>query len=278
MLPLVAAFLLSAAAAAPMPTAAQCHRLPEAPARRLPFRTGERLEYAVDLLGGIQVGTVTLDLLPPVRRGAALTLPARAHALGSEFFSRFGKIDSLAVSYLRPRDLHPASYREDFFASGGRYWTEVTFPDVGPGAVRVRMGNPRGSGERRFASAADALDTVGVFYLLRALPLKVGEALCFDAYGARRLWRVWGTVAAREPIETPAGSFQALRLDGEAARVDAPAERRRLRFWISDDPRRLPVAAMGELDIGPVRALLTAATTAAPAPRPRRPASAGSGR
>ena len=276
--PAVALLLAAAAAEEPIPAVSRCRALPELPARRLPFRTGERLEYSVDLLGGVPAGRVTLDLLAPVRRFGALTLPARAHALGSEFFQRFGKVDSLGVSYLRPRNLHPASYREDFLGPGGKYWTEVGFPELGPGRVRVRFGNPGGGGEKSLFSAPDALDDVGVFYLLRTLPLKVGESLCFDVYGARHLWRVWGVVAAREAIDTPAGHFMALRLDGQAARVDSPARRKRLRLWISDDPRRLPVAAMGELDLGPVRALLTSATTAATGPPPAPRACAGSAR
>jgi len=44
---------------------------------------------------------------------------------------------------------------------------------------------------------------------------------------------------------------------GTAARIDNPKFQRSLHVWISDDARRLPVGAMGGIDLGPVRATLT---------------------
>ena len=260
---LVIALALTAAAPAsrprlpPIPNNAQCRALPRLPGRRLPLRTGERLDYTVDFLGGIEAGTVTLTTLAPRRHGDDMILPVSAHAVSSKLFSRFGRFDSRAVSWLRPRDLHPSRYREDFVADDGKYWTELVFPARGPHVVRARWGNPKTGGQKAFPYASDALDVVGAFYLLRSLDLRTGQRLCFDAYGGRTFWRVWGQVDGRETVVTPAGRFATLRLSGTAARLNAPSVRRAVHFWISDDPRRLPVAAMGELDFGPMRAVLS---------------------
>jgi hypothetical protein len=93
---------------------------------------------------------------------------------------------------------------------------------------------------------------------LRQLPLKKGMPICFDAYGIRRLWRVWGTVEAREHVSLPVGEFEAWHISGQAARLDFPSMRREIHVWISDDAKRLPLAALGAIDLGTVRATLKA--------------------
>ena len=97
----------------------------------------------------------------------------------------------------------------------------------------------------------------GAIYLLRALPLKEGMTVCFDVYGIRRIWRVWGKVLPKEHVSLPVGEFEAWHLAGEAARLDLPDARRIVHVWISDDARRLPLAAVGMIDLGAVRATLT---------------------
>ncbi len=266
-----------------MPTNAQCRALPPMPAHRLPIRAGERLEYAIDFLGGVKAVTVTMHTQPPQHHDGALMLPVSVHAESNDFFSKFGKIDSNALTWLRLRDLHPMSYHEDFIDSGRKYLTEVSFPASGPHVVKTHYVNPTTSGDRLFPYASDALDAVSTFYVLRSLDLRVGQRLCFDAYGSRTLWRIWGTVDGREAITTPAGTFQALRLAGTAARLNAPKVRRGIYLWISDDAQRLPVAAIGDLDVGPMRALLSGVGSgagpsepAAPGPPPAPAASASS--
>ncbi|HUB10066.1 MAG TPA: DUF3108 domain-containing protein [Myxococcales bacterium] len=258
----------------PVPTDAQCRALPALPAHRLPLRVGERLDYDIDFLGGVKAGTVTLEVKPPEHQEGGVTLPIAVHAESNEFFSKFGKFDSSAVSYLRPRDLHPLRYHEDFVEAGRKYWTDVFFPSSGPRLMRTRYGNPSSSGEKIYPFAADALDVVSAFYVLRSLDLHVGQHLCFDAYSSRTIWRIWGKVDAREMVATPAGNFQALRLAGVAARVAMPKVRRDVYLWVSDDAQRLPVAAIGDLDIGPLRALLSGIGSAPRAARDPPPAPA----
>ena len=68
----------------------------------------------------------------------------------------------------------------------------------------------------------------------------------------RKAWRVSGTVGATERVETRAGTFTAVRIDGRATRTDRPGETPRLQLWVSSDARRLPVQATVETDVGTV--------------------------
>jgi hypothetical protein len=66
----------------PAPSDAQCKALPAQSTSRLPFQAGERLDYDIDLIGGIKVGTVEMEVMPPDRVAGELVLPIRAHAKG----------------------------------------------------------------------------------------------------------------------------------------------------------------------------------------------------
>jgi hypothetical protein len=61
---------------------------------------------------------------------------------------------------------------------------------------------------------------------------------------------------AKETIDTPVGRFPSLRFEGEAVRLDDPKVKRTALVWVSDDERRLPLAAIGEVRGKTVRAQL----------------------
>jgi hypothetical protein len=256
---LAALCLLLASTASPSyPPDQHCGPLPAPKRERLPFRADEKLMYDVDLLGGgLKVGRVSLETLPPRRIGGTLAMQVHAEAESLGALPGLGKIESSATTTLRVHDLHPFQYREDYDWTDGKYWTEVTFPTSRPHLIKFRYGQPGGNGERAYPYANDALEVVGAFYLLRSLDLAAGKSLCFDLYGARHVWRVWGSVAGHEEIVTPAGHFQTVELAGHAARVDQQNDMHEIHVWVTDDERHLPVAGMGDLDFGPMRALLT---------------------
>jgi hypothetical protein len=93
-------------------------------------------------------------------------------------------------------------------------------------------------------------------YLLRAQPMKVGQKICLEAYGGRKMWKVDGAIAARETIDTPLGRFPTVRIDMAATRIDDANIRRAAHVWISDDDRRLPLVALGEARGKTIRAQL----------------------
>jgi Protein of unknown function (DUF3108) len=249
--------LVLVASATSAPSDAECGPLPSLSGSHLPFQAGEHLDYEVDLLGGLKAGTVQMEVSAPERGDQTLLLPVKATAHANGLLASIGKIDSSATTWLKIHDLHPARYREDYTLADGKYWTDVTFSDTVPHRVRFTFGQPKGSGARLLAFGNDALDPVGVFFVLRSLEPKLGDRLCFDAYGSRRVWRIWGEVSTRETITTPAGTFATIKLSGHAVPLGTKDAARELDLWLTDDSRHLPVEAMGKFDLGPIRALLT---------------------
>jgi hypothetical protein len=235
---------------APLPTDAQCAALgpPKTP---FAFGPGETLEFDIDAMGA-KAGHMTMAV-KPLKDGR---LPVEVSIATNTFFSKMRKVRGTGTSYLNPRTLRPARYFEDATENEWHRVADVTF-NKPKSAHLVSTINDR-TGEADLAFGDEGLDVGGAIYLMRQLPLKEGTQLCFDVYGIRRMWRVWGTVQPREHVSLPLGEFESWHLAGTAARLDLPAMRREIHVWISDDARRLPLAALGAIDIGTVRATLSA--------------------
>jgi hypothetical protein len=235
----------------PVPTDAQCPALGPA-LRPPPFRPGETLEFDVDALGARAASLVMR--VRPARPDGRWVVEIEVET--NSFFSKVRQVKGVGRSTLDPRTLRPVEYREETLENGVQRTAqvgfarahEVTLVDTTEGRVsRVA-----------FRSGNDVSDVVGAIPLLRSIPLSVGRTVCFDAYGVRRLWRVWGSVVGKEHVSLPVGEFDAWHFVGEAARLDQPTVRREIHLWVTDDARRLPLAAIGVIDLGAVRATLKA--------------------
>jgi len=251
-LPFAVAPRVASADATPPPSDAECRPLP--PIRMpLSFVTGETLEYELDAMGIAQAGRLTTRVLP-LREGK---LPVEVKAQTNTLFSKVRRVNGVATTFLDSQTLHPVRYVEDATENEVRKYAAVSFsPKDRRVSVEYKLGN-RG-GQNQFHSAADALDVTATVYLMRQLPLKQGVILCFDVYGVRRLWRLSAKVEAREHISLAIGEFEAWHVSGTAVRLDDYRQRREAHPWISDDQRRLPLALLGAIDLGAVRARLIA--------------------
>ncbi len=235
----------------PAPTDAECPALP-LPKGPFAFAPGERLEFSLDALGA-EAGKMTMRVLPP-KDGQ---LPIEVKAETNTFFAKVRRVKATGMSYLNPKTLRPSRYVEDATENEVHRTVNVGFV---PAAKKLQVASTVSGKTSNFdlRYGNDAFDPASVIYLLRQLPLKAGLPVCFDVYGIRRVWRLSGKVEGLEDVTSPLGAAKAWHLVGEAVRLDNPASRREVHVWISDDAKRLPLAAVGVIDLGAIRATLTA--------------------
>jgi hypothetical protein len=225
------------------------------PARGAPsWRSGEMLAMDLDLFGVVRAGTLSLAVERPMSAGKIVPLVARAKSTESVQVKR---LTAVALSWIEKATGLPERYRDESKEDDVHRSSDARLLPAGPEVViETRTGEREG--RSAFAREGPVLDPLSALYYLRAAPLAPGDRLCFDLVALGRFWRVEGTVAGRtERVESPAGRFETIRVDLVGRRADRPERQREVHLWLSDDARRLPVAAVGEIDLGPVRMLLS---------------------
>jgi hypothetical protein len=249
-------FVAAAQPAAPThPADAACTPLPALEKKRY-FTAGELLEYDLDAMGA-EAGKLTVRVMPSRGETQAIEVTAATNT----FFSKVRRVKATAMSVLNSKTLRPKRYTEDALENEIHRTAEVTFT---PGSKQARLDfkNNQHRGKRTLSHGNEALDPAGAIFLIRQLPLHENMPLCFDAYAIRTMWRVTGKVVGKEKVSLKVGDFEAWHLQGEAVSLNNPNWRREVHLWISADDKRLPLASVGVIDLGAVRATLTGYTRA----------------
>lgn len=222
-----------------------------------PWRAGESLTYDLDVLGLVKAGTMQLGVERPMSGGKVI--PLRARAKTAQVAASLKPFTGVALSWIDAVTLRPERYRDEADEGGAHKVSDTRIAPAGPELViEYRYGDT--AGKTAYPRERDVLDALSTVYYLRAARLAPGDRFCFDLVANRRFWRLEGTVAARrERVETPAGKFDTIRVDATTRRADRPADRpRTVHLWFGTDARRLPVAMVSEIDLGPVSATLSA--------------------
>ena len=234
---------------------------PVCPPQRLEaarFAPGEVLSFRLDALGA-DVGTfeVRVQPPPPGEKRAALELTSRAKT--SAFVStNVGRYDAFATALLAP-DFSVLRYHEDVDEGTLHRAVHLDFPPLN-GALSVQATKNGEPEPFALPAGSDVRDILSTLYFLRAQPMKPGTPVCVEVYAGRKIWKVQGQVGGRETIDTPLGRLASVRIDADAVRVDDPRVRRGAHVWVSDDARRLPLVAVGEVRGKVIRAQLIEVT------------------
>lgn len=190
---------------------------------------------------------------------AGKVVPLRARARTTSAAAGVKRFAAVALSWIDAATLLPERFRDEAEEDGVRKVSDARILPAGPELViETQFGDRKGrTAHPREGPVLDALSAIAY---LRAARVSPGDRFCFDLVATRRFWRLEGTIAAKtEKVETPAGKFDTFRVDASLRRADRPADRPRpLHLWLTRDPRRLPVAIVSEVDVGPVRAMLSA--------------------
>jgi hypothetical protein len=214
---------------------------------------GEVLLYKLDALG-TDVGTfeVRVETPPPAEKSRAVARLSSRAKTNSFMATNVGRYEAYATSVIG-RDYRPLHYREDVDENDLHRGTELQFPPQ-DGTLAVKA-TKNGEPEPFTVQAGDDVrDMMSTLYLLRQLPLN--QPVCLEVFAGRKVWRLTGQMRAKETIDTPIGRFPSLRFEGEAVRLDDPKAKRTALVWVSDDERRLPLVAIGEVRGKTIRAQL----------------------
>jgi len=240
----------------PTPAATPACGLPPLAAGDRPWRSGETLTFDLDLLGMVKAGTLQITVGPPMSGGKVFSLRARART--DPAVANLKKFAGIALSWVDAGTLLPERYRDETEEDGIKKVSDTRIRPARPElTIEYRYGER--AGKNSFPRDREVLDALSTLAYLRAARLAPGDRFCFDLVANRRFWKLEGQVAAKtEKVDTPAGRFDTFRVDATTRRVDRPQDRGRpIHLWFTRDARRLLVAVVSEVDLGPVSATLT---------------------
>ncbi len=245
-----------AAAVLALSLAAEPCGVPAPASGPLPWPTGEVASYDLALFGLVKSGSLELSVERPMPGGKVVPLRARARTDAS--VERLLRLTAVAFSWVDARSILPERYREEADEDGVHKVSDTRLSPARPTIdLAFDIGGKRSTAQ--LPREGTVLDAVSAVYALRAARLAPGDRICFDLVGRGRVWRVSGTVAAKvERLDTVVGKLETVRVDARASIADRPQDPvREMHVWFSTDARRLFVAAVGEIDLGPVRVTLT---------------------
>lgn len=226
----------------------------------VPFKVGEALTYDISWTTFVTAGQATLSVKERKaqaggRAGYYLVAEGQPSSMLQKLYHLYYKAESM----LDTRTLRP-SMATIYSDENGRKRHKIS-SFRGNGVVDFEM-RTASTSKSQIKVEATAQDPLGAVYVLRALPLKTGQApFVIPVTDSGKAYKMRVTVGARETVRTGIGSLPGLKLTLALTKVNgAPADATNLALWISDDARRLPLKMVAGLSVGSFQLTLAKAT------------------
>ncbi|HVE72092.1 MAG TPA: DUF3108 domain-containing protein [Thermoanaerobaculia bacterium] len=218
------------------------------------FAEGETLDYNLTWLK-VTGGTARMTIGPHGDEALRITSVARS----SPTFSRFFKVRDEIETTVAKDDFSTLRYVKRLDEEGDKI-EEVTVIEEGV-ATRTRRK------VKKTRVPRPVFDPISVIYLLRTRDLSVGKVHDLDLIADGKLYSVHARVVRKEKVQTPAGTFNCVRVEPQM--VSGGVEREeRLYIWYTDDERKLPVRIRTEIKVGAITATLRGHAPGVSSPEP----------
>ena len=224
------------------------------PAIAQAFTEGETLDYNLTWLK-VTGGTARMTIGPNGGESFKITSVARS----SPTFSRFFKVRDEIETTVAKDDFSTLRYVKRLDEDGDKI-QEVTVIEDGV-ATRTRRK------VKKTAVPRPVFDPISVIYLLRTRDLTPGKVHELELIADGKLYAVHARVVRKEKVQTPAGTFNCIRVEPQMLSGGVEREER-LFIWYSDDERRLPVRIRTEIKVGAITATLRGHAAGVSSPEP----------
>jgi hypothetical protein len=222
-----------------------------APATGVPV-VGEKFSYDVSWVDFLVAGELTIETRDRrVIDGVdAFHVVAQAESVGLVRLTAL-KVNDVYQSFLNARTLEPFRAEKEI-RHGKKREQESVLIDQRARSARLSSGET-------LQLRAPTYDLAGLLVALRTLDFKGTKPKTIALLDDGKLYDLQVEVEGREKVTTRAGSYDCVRLATKAI-GRTKADPYRLRVFISEDARRLPVMITAEPPWGSVRVELTSAT------------------
>lgn len=221
-----------------------------------PWMKGERLDYELRW-GFVTAGYASLEVKPR-KDGKTEFL---TFATANKTINKFYPVNDTVYTLVRNKGLMTDVFRKSLHEGKFHNKSLIRFDRDGKKAVLsdTVFKDPVKRKVKRSADTSVTIDglehsIMSAFYLVRSLPLKVGETSRFSAVSGKKRYELKVIVHGRESIETDLGTFNTIKvepvLDGDGIFNSSG----RIFIWLTDDEKRIPVLMQCEIKLGSIKA------------------------
>lgn len=211
----------------------------------LPFQVGERLAYRVSWAETLEAGTAELRVASRGSKGSGayrLALDAGSTPAMASVY----RLQLQCSSLFDPHRGISREYRRSFKENGRTVRDSVVFSPAGGTATFVDSSKQ----VNKLPIRLGAQDPVSAIYLVRTLGLKPGLRVLFPIVEGGETYEADIRVAGSELISIAPGSFASHRVEAVLRRGGSLMRDKKMTFWFTSDPRRIPVLASVSLPFG----------------------------
>ena len=232
---------------------------PTVAAEGLPFGVGERIRWSVTYMK-VQAGQAWVQV-DGAEDGA---LGISGGAKNAAWYGRFYTIDDQVDSLWDPRG--PGSLRYVTRFREGSFHQDQHM-DIGTEEIRVQREQRFSEGWRSWEDSYPGTgraveDPTTAFFRVRMLALDSGQTYSFPVFSGRETWELRVEVEPRTSMETVLGELQVIPVRVFTKHQGDLEQKGRIVLFLSDDARRIPVRAVMQTNVGPIRADLISYTPA----------------
>lgn len=110
---------------------------------------------------------------------------------------------------------------------------------------------------RVFEFVEAAHDVLSAFYFIRTQELGPDQELMLESHADRKNYPLRVLVHGRERVDTPAGTFDCIVVEPMLRTPGLFKHEGKLKIWLTDDSRRMPVLMRSKIPIGSITVILT---------------------
>ncbi|MDK9699241.1 MAG: DUF3108 domain-containing protein [bacterium] len=211
------------------------------------FKVGEKLVFSVEF-GAVVAGTATLEVLSVVPVEGRNAYLLRAEAKSSKGFDIIYRVRDRMESYVDTawfrtlkfvKKLREGNYKDEKVVEYNHKTRKATTFSWGKDVQ-----------ETDFDSLT--VDVLSSLYLVRLMPLAVGEPVFFPVHDITKRYPLMVEVQKKERITVPAGSFDCLVVEPKLQSEGIFKRKGRIWVWLTNDERRMPVKMTSELPFGSI--------------------------
>ena len=214
------------------------------------FAVGQRLTYEVSWADFVVAGELTVETTE--RRDfngiEAYHATARARSIGLVSAVVY-KVDDVYESFIDASSLLPFRASKNTRHGKKRQQSSATF-DHDKRTATIEGG-------RSVEIPSNTYDITSLFYAVRMMDLTPGKVRTFTLIEDGKLYEIRVEPEVREKIRTRTGNHDVIRISTKAVRAGSARDPYQLRFYITNDSRRIPVLMTAEPSWGSVRMELT---------------------